>query len=776
MRDAANLEVMPGVNVVFALGQGTATDVNGDFRMELPAGSYNITFTFIGYRTIERSVLLIPGSEQRLEVNLEQAVSELEMVVVSAGRFEQRVGEVSQSLSVLSPQLVRDKNLNNMSDALQQVPGVVIIDEDPQIRAGSGFSYGAGSRVMVLVDDLPVLSGDIGRISWGFLPTENLEQLEVIKGASSVLYGSAALSGVINVRTAYPRSTPTTLVNAFTGLYDTPRRKSAKWWTGRNPLMGGANLFHSQQLGTLDVVLGANYVWDEGFLGPEPIGDDSLNTDDTRYSDPAGYDRRLRVNGGLRWRSKKVKGLNIGVNGNYSRSENTSVFIWEDNEDGLYRPENGTVTYTNGVQYYVDPYINYSSAQNTRHSLRGRYYRQSFDNSGNQSNRSNFAYGEYQIQQRADLFGETMLTGGIVAQHTRSVADLYSGNSDGDNENFATNTAAYLQVDKKLFRERLALSLGMRYERFQVNDDEQSTPVFRAGGTYKVFEATFVRASYGQGFRFPTIGERFITTNVGQLQIYPNPELLPEESWNVEAGIKQGFKIGDFQGYLDLVGFRQEFQNYIEFTFGIWDQPSFTNFGGLGFRSVNTGGALVSGGEVELTGQGNVGPVKVSALMGYTYTEPISTTPDQIYAYPQAENTTWPPATYANTSSDPTGNILKFRVQHLFRSDIQGDLKRMSLGFSVRYNSHVRNIDKIFVDLDESTNPIVKLETGVSDWMKTHRTGDTILDLRLGYMLTEHSRVWFIVNNLTNLEYAIRPLSVEAPRMFQLKYSLQIGA
>jgi outer membrane receptor protein involved in Fe transport len=61
------------------------------------------------------------------------------------------------------------------------VPGVVIVDEEPQIRAGSGFSYGAGSRVQVLVDNVPILSGDIGRPNWSFLPIENLEQVEVIK-------------------------------------------------------------------------------------------------------------------------------------------------------------------------------------------------------------------------------------------------------------------------------------------------------------------------------------------------------------------------------------------------------------------------------------------------------------------------------------------------------------------------------------------------------------------------------------------------------------------
>ncbi|MBK8582744.1 MAG: hypothetical protein IPL86_13245 [Flavobacteriales bacterium] len=65
---------------------------------------------------------------------------------------------------------MRDKNTVTLSKVLDQVPGVVVVDDDPQIRAGSGFSYGAGSRVMLLVDGLPILSGDIGRLTGALCP------------------------------------------------------------------------------------------------------------------------------------------------------------------------------------------------------------------------------------------------------------------------------------------------------------------------------------------------------------------------------------------------------------------------------------------------------------------------------------------------------------------------------------------------------------------------------------------------------------------------------
>jgi iron complex outermembrane receptor protein len=768
VRDSLSGEPLIGVNVTHAPGKGTATDVNGAYAMQLPFGPYTITFSFVGYTTVTRSITVPEANSLTLDVRMSPSAKQLDMVVVSAGRFEQRVGEVTQSLSVLRPEIVQNKNTQSLETIIDQVPGVVVVDNDPQIRAGSGFSYGAGSRVMMLVDDLPILSGDIGRPSWTFLPIENLEQVEVIKGASSVLYGSAALSGVINIRTAYPRAEPRTRVNVFAGMYDAPGHAPARWWDANSPLFTGANFFHSQQFGKLDLVLGGNAFADQGFVGPERVSPDTLVNDPNRIG-PGGYENRIRFNVGTRWRNAKVKGLSYGLNANVMKSRSSSVLLWDDLDQGLFRPEPGTTTRTLGTQYYLDPHVTYHTDGGTRHTLKGRYYRQQFDNDNEQSNASNLLYGEYQVQQRVELWGPLVVTAGVVGQRTLSSAELYSGDLDGDGENMATNAAGYLQVDKKVLREKLNLSAGVRYERFAINEEEQSVPVFRAGATYQLFEATFLRASYGQGFRFPTIGERYIRTAVGLLNIYPNPDLRAEQSWNVEAGLKQGFKIGRFMGYVDAVVFRQDFQDYVEFTFGQWVPSQGTaNLFGLGFKSVNTGGARVTGYEFEAVGKGAIGKVDLTLLMGYTHTLPVSTTPDLVYATPITPNT--PPSTYRNTSYDPTDNILKFRVQDLFRFDLQGDWKWLMAGFSLRYNSHVRNIDRVFVDLDEAG----LLTTGVGEWMATHTTGDLLVDIRVGLDLSKQARIAFIVNNLTNEVYSIRPLSIEAPRSMQVQLSVNL--
>ncbi len=770
VRDSITNEALIGVNVVYAPGKGTATDVNGVYALSLPIGPQTITYTFVGYQPLSVRLDLPMANSVTNDVRLKISANQLDMVVISAGKFEQRVGEVTQSMSVLQPELIRNKNIVSLSDALDQVPGVVIVDEEPQIRAGSGFSYGAGSRVQILVDDVPILSGDIGRPNWTFLPIENLEQVEVIKGASSVLYGSAALSGVINVRTAYPRAEPRTRVTLFAGLYDSPANAKARWWGDDSPLFAGTNFSHSQQFGKFDLVLGGNAFGDNGHIGPEPIAADSLAVDPLRTG-PGGYDNRIRFNIGTRWRNGKVKGLSYGINANAMKSRSTSVFIWNDIAEGLHRPKPGTVTRTQGTQYYVDPFVDYLSKAGTHHTLRTRMHRQVFDNDNGQGNSNTTLHGEYQVQQKVQFFGSTTLTAGVVWRKVTSEAELYSGDPDSDGLNAATNTAGYFQIDKKLF-EKLAISAGVRYEQFQVNNAEAAEPVFRAGATYQVMKATYIRASYGQGFRFPTIGERFISTNVGALRVFPNPDLDPEKSWNLEGGIKQGFKIGGFMGYLDAVVFQQEYTNFVEFTFGQWGLPPYlpADLFGLGFKSVNTGGARVTGYELELVGKGSIGAFEFTTLMGYTSTLPISTTPDQAYATPTASASTFEPSTYTNTSFDPTGNILKFRIRKLFRADLQVAYKKVFVGGSVRYNSHVRNIDLAFVTLDDSGI----LETGVREWLEDHRTGDTIVDARAGLALSDQLRVALIVNNLTNRSYSLRPLSIEAPRTVQVQLSLSL--
>jgi outer membrane receptor protein involved in Fe transport len=768
--DATDRSPLPGATVWMDAGRTVMTDDSGRYVIQVPPGGHKAVIRFIGHVDLGLAVTVPAGGTVRMDVLLEPSVSQLDMVVVSAGRHEQRVGEVAQSLSVLPAALIRDRNTTSLSKALDQVPGVVIVDNEPQVRAGSGFSYGAGSRVMLLVDGLPILSGDIGRPNWSFLPVESIDQVEVVKGASSVLYGSAALSGTINVRTTWPGSKPLTRASLFGGVYDAPGHVPAKWWGPSPPVSTGASFLHSQRFGRFDLTVGGNGYADQGYIGPERVPADSLAQDPFLLGD-GGYENRARFNFATRWRNAKVPGLTYGLNGNVMKSRSATIFLWDDLDKGLYRPSPGTLTHTVGTQWYLDPFVAYSGPKGTRHNLRGRLYHQTFDNDNQQSNSNTSWFGEYQWQRTFNFFGETTVTAGVAMQQVRSEAELYSGGPDGNGVNSAANHAAYVQVDKRI-ADRLTLTAGMRYEQFQVNVDQETEPVMRAGAVWHVLEGTFLRASYGQGFRFPTIGERYIVTSVGALHIYPNPDLSAETSMNMEAGIKQGFKIGNFTGYVDLVAFRQDLDQYVEFTFGQWGEDrSLENFLGFGFKSINTGGARITGTEVELAGKGGIGAVSLTLLMGYTRTLPVSTTPEEPYAWSETTAGTVQEVSYATTSSDPSGDILKFRVQDLFRADAGASWKKVSGGVGVRYNSHVRNIDEAFL-VFEQLGALGNI--GIAQWMAEHVTGDWITDVRAGYALTPELKVNFIVNNLSNEVYAIRPMAIEAPRTYQLQLALEL--
>jgi len=203
-----NRETAVGAVVMTTSMVGTSTDVNGKYSLSLDAGQYVVVVSMMGFENDSIPVLLLEGEIKIVNHTLRELASELNIVVVSAGKFEQRIGDITVSMEVISPRLIQNRNTTSMETILQQTPGVSIVDDEPQIRSGSGYSFGAGSRVQVLLDDIPILSGDAGKPSWGFLPVENVEQVEVIKGASSVLYGSSALSGVINVQAPIPKQNP----------------------------------------------------------------------------------------------------------------------------------------------------------------------------------------------------------------------------------------------------------------------------------------------------------------------------------------------------------------------------------------------------------------------------------------------------------------------------------------------------------------------------------------------------------------------------------------
>ncbi|NNK80518.1 MAG: TonB-dependent receptor [Flavobacteriales bacterium] len=701
----------------------------------------------------------------------------LDQVVVSASRYEQNVAEVTVSMEVLKPALIKSRNITSLDDALRESPGMIIVDGEPQIRSGSGYSFGAGSRVQILVDDIPQLSGDVGRPTWANIPMESVDQIEVIKGAASVLYGSAALSGIVHVRTSYPGIDPETQITFYGGAYAKPRSTTNSYWNTSNIILG-QTVRHSQRIGNSDLLFSVDLLDDDSHLGPRS---DSTGTIEPKFSpaDASHYDaeRRARAFIKYRYRNQKVEGLIYGVNLIGQKNAGVATLLWDNTEDGLYKAFAGSATETRQTVSNLNPFIEYRSRGGYSLIWRGNWNSLDNDNDNDQDNFSDTYFSEFQVHLNDSVLQIKGLrtTLGMANTWSESDSELFNnGGSDSFHE--SQNIGLYLQADMAI-TERLNVSGGIRWEQFTIDGEQESQPVFRAGLNYQAAEATYLRASFGQGYRFPTIGERYITTAVGVLNIYPNPELRSETSSNLELGIKQGFAFGSFKGYADLAFFRQEFENYIEFTFGQWaDTASLDNLLGLGFTSLNTGTAEVTGAELSIAAKGDISKKSSLTLLGgYTYTLPVSTSPDLVYANSKSEGLVieaFEEVTFRSSSSDPSNDILKYRMQHIARLNADLTTGRFNVGLGIRYNSFMQNIDDIFEELDDGEGLGGTLPSGVSQWRRDNNKGDMILDMRMGYRFLDDHSFSVVIDNLANREYAIRPLALESTRRVLLKLSL----
>jgi len=630
--------------------------------------------------------------------------------------------------------LVRNRNPADPSSLAEQIPGVHVVDGQINIRSGSGWSYGAGSRVAVLVDDLPMLSGDAGQAQWSFVPVEWIKEVEVHKGAGSVLYGSGALNGVLNIKTMQPGSKQRAGFNTFYGWYDKPSEPGLRW-SSKTRKQQGFSAWSLQQKGKLGYRLGLNYFNDDGYRMEE-------------------FSERLRVSAGLVWNMSAK--AHFTLDASVMNNKSGSFLLWESYELGYTSFDSG-FNHTNSNRFSIDPRLNLKTGR-LRHNLSGRIL--SIDNrnsnndpkAGDQSNANILRYGEYRLS--GNLGSKTTWTAGAVWSGANTSSPLFSGKQSTENK------AAFVQADYA--GKKLNLSAGARYEHYRLNERTDARPVYRVGMNYKPWPFLQLRASWGQGYRFPTIAESFIKTSVGPVKVYPNANLKPETGSNTEAGLRLSWGRKGGGVYADFSVFDMRYQNMMEFTFSQWSSDaSPANLYGFGFMSVNTGNSRVSGAELSIGGDFNTGKLHWQMLGGYTWCKPLVDNPDYVYG----KDSLGRELSFRITRSDGN-NILKYRYRNMARMDIQCGYKRFELGWSLRYNGPIENIDLAFVSL-----PINLFILDVEQARKDNAKGMSIMDARAAFRFgpKRASRLAFLVSNITNKVYMTRPADLRPPRSFQLQ-------
>ena len=716
--DNNTFEPLHGVYVIYEKTHGTTTDQNGLFSFKSDTGILNIAFQFTGYKSTKRSIVLITNDTVELNVGLDMDIQEIGQIVVSANKTEQKVAELTVSMDVIKIADFLKTHITNAQELINKTQGIEVLDGQASIRGGSGFSYGVGSRVLALIDGLPVISPDAGNIKWQFLPLENISQVEIIKGASSVLYGSSALNGIINFRTADPTNIPVTQSFAETGIYDKPKNKNWVWWDSPR-LFSNVSFSHLQKIGKTDLGLGINLLIDNGYR---------------KFNDQKLVRASLR----LKHHNGKVKGLIYGVNINSGYTTKTDFILWEDADYGALKQDTSTVTLLHGTFIALDPFISFNNSGRFKHDLRIRI--QSSNNRfpvREQNNSDAFSfYSEYQTNYMLSDFMN--ITAGISENLTRIFSNFY-----GDHNGM--NIGVFTQVEVQPIR-RLKMVAGLRVEQNSLDGEQDKiVPIFRTGINWQAAEYTFLRASFGEGYRYPSIAEKYASTTLGSVKIFPNPFVQPESGWSSEVGIKQGILFGKINGEADLSLFFLQNRNLIEYPFGSYPDP-ITGISNPGFRADNVEQARVYGYELEFILNRGLGDFNTALTGGYTYTYPVE----------------FNPVTHKNTDI-----YLKYRRKHSAKISLNTVYKKFDLGFSLIAKSKILNIDDVF--LDESTRESIL--PGFYEYWLANNTGFLLLDGNLGYMLNKILSLSLAVKNITNTEYMGRPGDIQPQRNFSLRLS-----
>jgi len=715
--DSGTREPLSGVHVVYGDNQGTISLPDGSFSFETTPGILTISFQYLGYHKHEQAVEIKSGEGLNLQINLEPSFSEIDEIVVSPSKSEQKISELNVSTLLIKPAQLEENHILKPEEIINQAQGIEVMDGQASIRGGSGYAYGVGSRVLVLIDGYPTLAADAGNIKWGFLPLDNLSGIEIIKGASSVLYGSSALNGVINFRTREATTKASTRFSLTTGIFDKPSNKNWVWWDSPR-VFTNASFSYSQRHKNTGIGLGGRFLYDNSY---RRLNDDKLGN----------------LNLKIKQHAEKVKGLQYGVQLNSGYQERIDFLLWEDADTGALRQNEETASRLKTFMLTFDPYISYDRGGKFRHDLRMRYQatRNRMPENSNNNSDANTVFTEYQLSW--NIVSKLDLIAGAAGTFNRIISPFHGNHT-------WINLAGYTQVDYQPWT-RLKLQGGLRIEHYQLDqENDEITPIFRLGANYQAARFTFLRASFGQGYRYPSIAERFATTTLGSIRIFPNPDILPESGWSAEIGVKQGISFKEIIGQADLSFFYTRNTDLIEYIFGIYTDPE-THEGAYGFRASNTEFSRVYGFEVETSLNRNFGLVSTGLCAGYTF----------MY-----------PAEYDPIAKQNTGEYLKYRRSHAINITTSTAIQKFELGLNFYYRSKILNIDDVFLD------PLTREELlpGFYEYWMQNNQEYMLLDVFLTWHISKKYALSFGIKNLTNTEYMGRPGDIRPQRSYSLQF------
>ena len=495
--------------------------------------------------------------------------------VVTATRLPTPRRAVPAAVTVLRGEDLRAQGIHFVADALRPVPGASVVRSGSYGGLTTAFLRGGeGDYVQVLVDGV-VLNDPGGAVDLGQLTTDNIDRIEIVRGPVSVLYGSDAVTGVIQILTT--RAARGTRVEVGTDLGVGPRRNGDATLCPGYPATAcpaGADL------GTY-----TTRAWNAALSGGTELLQYSLSASDFSTDGEYAFNNR--------YRNRSLSGR-VGVG-----TEESSAAFTALHTDGLYHyPTDGAGRLDDrnvyrsseslalgleaghflsprfearaALAYHDGDYLTADDPDSAADTL-GFY---AFENAITVDRRKANLWGN------AHLGGSTIATLGVEVEKQKGTDDFDSRSEYGAYQSAAANERSNRAVYAQLVAaptSRLTATAGARTES---NDRFGSFFTWRAGASARVAEQTTLRASAGTAFKEPTFFENYAEGfTVG------NAALEPERSRSWEVGLEQDFLDGRVQ--LEGTWFDQRFRNLIQYDGNpAPNQPSYVNVGEASSRGL----------------------------------------------------------------------------------------------------------------------------------------------------------------------------------------------
>ncbi|MFA7227880.1 MAG: TonB-dependent receptor [Melioribacteraceae bacterium] len=555
---------------------GTSTLQDGSFEFkDLPYGRYTIEVSLIGYSK-ERLIYNLSGASRPLTVILNEEAIQSEQIIVSAGKYEQKVRDLPVSTTVLLPEILSRKNYLTFDDALRFVPGIQVNLEQVSIRGSNGFSKGAGTRVLVAVNGIPMYSGDTGDIVWELIPVADIERIEIIKGPASSLYGSTAIGGVINIITRSSVKNPVTHFRSYFGLYDKPAYDIWKWNKNMRTFYG-TELTHSDSYGDLSYTLSFkkfdNMGYRENDYSKRYLGYLKLNYNFTPENHLTFFADFLNMNRG-------------------------NFLYWKDSRNALVPKDEDNGNTVKSNRLFTGLIYHHRFNETISAEFKSSFYHTKFDGYGIELTTSTADLIRNELLANFTLSDSFLLTTGVESSYSKISSNIFMSPD-------FLGVGAYAQGEWKI-DPSVSLTLGLRYDYMKLDTLKSANAAApKAGVNYKLTEDLIARASFGTGFRAPTPSEVFTTAGVGGgIDVKSNPDLKAETSFSFEAGMLYNYSKDIL---FDAAFYQSDYSDFIE--------PVLTKEAKIQF--VNLSRARIQG--FELNSNWSILPGELKFTAGYNY-------------------------------------------------------------------------------------------------------------------------------------------------------------